>query len=93
MMTEPAQSPFFAGTALQWAWDSTSLALLKECPRKYHYVMVEGWRAKGESVHLRFGGLYHSALEQYDKLRAEGAEPRRGTRGGRVQYFSRYLGS
>jgi hypothetical protein len=68
----PAQSPFFAGTTLQWAWDSTSLALLKECPRKYHYVMVEGWRAKGESVHFRFGGLYHSALEQYDKLRAEG---------------------
>jgi hypothetical protein len=74
LMPEPgAQSPFFASTALQWAWDSTSLALLKECPRKYHYVMIEGWRAKGESVHLRFGGLYHSALEGYDKLRAEGA--------------------
>jgi hypothetical protein len=73
-LAEPAQSPFFAKTSLQWAWDSTSLSLLKECPRKYQYVMVEGWRAKGESVHLRFGGLYHSALEQYDKLRAEGAE-------------------
>jgi hypothetical protein len=72
-MTE-AQSPFFAGTALQWAWDSTSLALLKECPRKYHYVMVEGWRAKGESVHLRFGTLYHTALEQYDKIRQEGGD-------------------
>lgn len=69
-MTEP----FLPGTKIQFAWDSTSLGWLKECPRKYQYHMVEGWRSKGESVHLRFGQLYHSALELYDRLRAEGVD-------------------
>jgi hypothetical protein len=67
-----APSPFVPGTHLQYAWDSTSLGYLKECPRKYYYTIVEGWRGKGSSVHLEFGGLYHSALEGYDKMRATG---------------------
>lgn len=75
-MTSPADStaapsPFIA-PGVQYAWDSTSLGLLKECPRKYYYTMVEGWRSRGESVHLRFGIHYHAALEQYDKLRFAG---------------------
>lgn len=69
---EPAPSPFVPGTHLQYAWDSTSLGYLKECPRKYYYTIVEGWRGKGSSVHLEFGGLYHKALEVYDAFRAEG---------------------
>jgi hypothetical protein len=68
--TPAAPSPFIEGTQLQFAWDSTSLGYLKECPRKYFYTIVEGWRGKGQSVHLEFGGLYHKALEEYDKLRA-----------------------
>jgi hypothetical protein len=68
----PAPSPFIEGTRLQFAWDSTSLGYLKECPRKYYYTMIEGWRGRGESVHLRFGQEYHAALEHYDKLRADG---------------------
>jgi hypothetical protein len=68
--TPAAPSPFVEGTQLQFAWDSTSLGYLKECPRKYFYTIVEGWRGKGQSVHLEFGGLYHKALEEYDKLRA-----------------------
>jgi hypothetical protein len=50
----------------QIAWDSTSLGLLKECPRKYQYEIVLGWHGKGENVHLKFGQLYHAGCEAYD---------------------------
>lgn len=63
-------SPFVDGTRAQFAWDSTSLGWLKECPRKYQYHMLEGWRSRGESIHLEFGILYHEALDEYEKLRA-----------------------
>lgn len=56
----------------QFAWDSTSLKLLAECPRKYQYKIVEGWNGKTSSVHLLFGGLYASALEGFHKRRASG---------------------
>lgn len=65
-------SPFLPGTKIQYAWDSTSLGWLKTCPRLYQYSMIEGWRARGEGLHLIFGQWYHSALEAYDKYRAEG---------------------
>ncbi len=67
-------SPFIEGTAFQWAWDSTSLGWLKECPRKYQYHMVEGRRSRGEAIHLEYGILYHGALEQYDRLKAIGMD-------------------
>ena len=67
-------SPFLPGTQIQYAFDSTSLGYFKTCPRLYQYVMLEGWAGKGESVHLRFGIEYHAALEQFDRLMAEGAE-------------------
>lgn len=59
---------------LQTAWDSTSLGLLKECPRKYLYSIIEGWQPRKTSVHLTFGQYYHSALERYDHARAAGAD-------------------
>src|SRR5262245_38069773 len=65
-------SPFIEGTKIQYAWDSTSLGWLKECPRKYSYHMLEGWRSKGAQINLEFGGLYHEALEAYDIARYEG---------------------
>ena len=65
-------SPFLPGTQIQYAWDSTSLGWLKECPQKYYYSMIEGWRTKSDSVHLDFGIWYHRGLEIYDRLRAEG---------------------
>lgn len=56
--------------SLQIAWDSTSIGLLKECPRKYYLSMLacqgKGYAPRSESVHLTFGLHYHSALEQYD---------------------------
>jgi len=35
--------------------------------------MIDGWGFKDESVHLRFGSEYHTAIEQYDKAKAAGA--------------------
>lgn len=67
-------SPFLPGTQVQYAWDSTSLGWLKECPRKYYYAMVVGWRPKHETVNLKFGALYHKGLEDYDRRRALGAD-------------------
>ncbi len=65
-------SPFLPGTRIQYAWDSTSLGYLKTCPRLYFYHMIEGWSPKDESIHLRFGGEYHKAIEDYDHARAGG---------------------
>lgn len=67
-------SPFLPGTKIQWAWDSTSLGWLKECPRKYQYHMIEGYRGRAESVHLEYGILYHKALEDYDQWRYAGRD-------------------
>lgn len=68
----PVQSPFLPDTNIQYAWDSTSLGYLKTCPRLYYYQMIEGWVPKDESVHLRFGSEYHTAIENYDKAIAQG---------------------
>jgi len=65
-------SPFLPGTKIQYAWDQTSMGLLKTCPRLYQYEMLEGWSAKDENTHLRFGGEYHQALQDYDLSRAAG---------------------
>src|SRR5262245_12271466 len=74
MVVMDAQAqPFISGTKIQWAWDSTSLGWLKECPRKYQYHMLEGWRSKGGQANLEFGIFYHQALEAYDIARFEGA--------------------
>lgn len=68
----PPASPFLPGTYIQYAWDSTSLGYLKTCPRLYYYHMIEGWVPKEESIHLRFGQEYHTAIENYDKAIAQG---------------------
>lgn len=59
---------------LQFAWDSTSLSALKECPRKYYYSIVLGYQPKRRSFHLDFGIFYHEALEAYDRAKANGAD-------------------
>lgn len=73
-MTEVASTPsqFLPGTNIQYAWDSTTISALKNCPRYYQLAYIEGWSPKDESVHLRFGGEYHSAIELYDKQKADG---------------------
>lgn len=71
-MTLPTPSHFLPGTSIQYAWSSTGLGLLKECPRKYQYTVIEGWGSRDESIHLRFGIEYHHALQDYAIARAEG---------------------
>lgn len=66
MVKAEVLSPFLAKTYIQYAWDSTSLELLKRCPRLYQYVMIEGWEPHGEGIHLRFGIEYHQALHDYE---------------------------
>ena len=60
--------------SLQRAWDSTSLKLLQECPRKYQYQMLLGRQPRGTSIHLSFGIAYHSALELFQHALADGAD-------------------
>jgi hypothetical protein len=64
-------SPFLPGTAIQFAWDSTSLGWFKKCPRLYQYQMIEGWRGKSTGVDLQFGIWYHKGLELYDRQRVQ----------------------
>jgi len=59
---------------LQLAWDSTSLGALKTCGRFYQYELIEGWTPKRPSVHLVFGQIFHSALEEYDRARFLGVD-------------------
>lgn len=70
--SDPAPLPFLPGTTIQYAWDSTSLSMLKTCPRLYAWTMIEGWGSREESIHLTFGRIYHSALERYDWARFAG---------------------
>ncbi len=57
----------------QWAWDATSIELAQTCLRKYWYKNIRGLRPKSLSVHLLFGSLYATALENFYKYVAEGA--------------------
>jgi hypothetical protein len=57
---------------LQLAWDSTSLGEFKGCQRRYKYTIIDGWVPREQSVHLRFGLEYHSALELYQHRLAAG---------------------
>jgi len=72
LLTVGSASPFLPGTNIQYAYDSTSLGLLKTCPRLYQYTMIDGYVGRGESIHLRFGIEYHQALQDYDIARATG---------------------
>lgn len=74
LLTRGSTSPFLPGTNIQFAWDSSSLGLFKTCPRLYQYTMIDGWAPRGESIHLRFGIEYHSALEAYSHSRANGVK-------------------
>lgn len=56
----------------QRAWDSTSLGELKTCARRYYYRIVLGYVPRGQSAHLTFGLIYHSALEVYDHMKTQG---------------------
>lgn len=62
----------FDENGVQFIWDATSISLAMDCPRKYYYVMYEGWVSKSLSVHLKFGGHYATALEHYHLYLSQG---------------------
>jgi PD-(D/E)XK nuclease superfamily len=66
-----AQSPFLPGTKIQYAWSSIGLELIKTCARKYQYTIIDGWATRNDSIHLRFGIEYHTALQDYAVARAK----------------------
>lgn len=59
----PAESPYVEGTKVQHAWDSQSLGLAMECPRRYYYAQLRGLRRKKTRTTLSFGQAFHKALE------------------------------
>lgn len=65
-------SPFITGTWIQYAWDATSIGLLKRCARLYKYTIIDNWQPREEGVHLRWGGEFHKAMEIYEHARAKG---------------------
>lgn len=69
-----APSPFSSDLpTFQTAWDASSLNVLQECPRKYQYSILEGWRTLGNVLGpLTFGSIYHNSLERIEKLEAAG---------------------
>lgn len=56
-----------------FAVDHTSLAMFKECPQKYYYAIVKGYRPKTKAAPLVFGSAYHDGLETFERAMAAGA--------------------
>lgn len=54
---------------LQVSWDATSLKAFEKCPRLYKYKYIDNYTSIGDKIHLKFGLLYHDAIERYNKLR------------------------
>lgn len=69
-------SPFIAGTNIQFAWDSTSLSTMLECPQRYKLRIIEGWRSKSPdtAIALAFGILVHAGIEEFHRGRAQGLD-------------------
>lgn len=88
---EKVESCFLPNTFTQFAWDSTSLGLIKTCPRLYQYTMIEGWSTKGEAIHLRFGIEYHQALHDYELAKADGMDHEHALRSTIAQLLVRIL--
>lgn len=70
----PEDSQFLSGTKIQFAWDSVSLTDFLSCQRRYKYRVLDGLVPKnpGYAIALEFGILFHAAIEQYHRQKAEG---------------------
>lgn len=66
MLDSDAPSPFH-DDGTQFAFDATTITLGEECLRKYYYRIKRGLQPKSVSVHLKFGGIFATALEHYYK--------------------------
>ena len=49
----------------QVVWDATSITAASTCPRKYYYQILSHWSASRTSIHLVFGKLFATALENF----------------------------
>jgi len=65
-------SSFVENTNYQTAWDSTSLGLLKACPRKYYYTIIQGYVSSVLPPPLAFGIHFHTCMETWYKLLVTG---------------------
>lgn len=59
---------------LQLAFDNTSLSAFKDCPKKYEYGILKGYRGRNTSPALLFGNSYHATVEHFDASIAKGVE-------------------
>ena len=59
---------------LQLVWDSTSYSAFQKCAFYYFLSVVQGIVPKQRSINLAFGIAYHSAMERYHRLKAEGLD-------------------
>ena len=59
---------------VQFAWDNTSLALYKTCPRKYQFTLLNGYVARVVPPALAFGIHLHTCFQVWHKLIASGVE-------------------
>lgn len=67
-----AFSPDIPG--LQLFWDATSMNEFKTCPRLYFFSIVRGFASEKKSSDLAFGIAFHSAIERFYRLRAQGMD-------------------
>ena len=49
----------------QVVWDATSITAASTCPRKYYYQILNHWSAQRTSIHLVFGKIFATALEDF----------------------------
>ncbi len=66
----PTASPYLPD-GRQFAWNSTTLGLGKECLYKYYLAVRLGWTPISLNDDITFGMWYATALEVYHKLRQE----------------------
>ena len=66
----------FTSEGLQWALDSTSIKIAKECWYKYYLSIMLGLRASVDAPPLTFGTLLHVGYEVYYRSRFEGKDHR-----------------
>lgn len=59
---------------LQTALDNTSISMYKDCPRKYYYAIVEGWRPLHASSALDFGTAFHTGVETLHRAKVSGQD-------------------
>ena len=67
----PTEESYWCTTApnVPRIYSASSLQLLSECPRKFQYQYVEGWKQKGENLDFLFGTQLHRGLECYWRSR------------------------